>query len=127
MPKPPHPFILEALDPLHPRVKPMFSGYAIYIGEKLVAFLRDKPKFPEDNGLWLVSSDEALPSLKEEFPILRSIALVGGKITHWQVLPQDSPDFEESALRACGLILRRDPRIGKIPVGKKPRAKKKTS
>jgi len=115
MPKPPHPFLLEALDSLHPRVKPMFSGYAIYIGEKLVAFLRDKPQYPEDNGLWLVSSDHDLPSLREEFPILRPIALLGGKITHWEVLPQDSTDFEESALRAVELILRRDPRIGKIP------------
>ena len=36
-------------------------------------------------------------------------------MTGWQVLPVDAPDFEEAALRACELIVARDPRIGKVP------------
>jgi hypothetical protein len=31
------------------------------------------------------------------------------------LLPVDAPDFEEAALRACELIVARDPRIGKVP------------
>jgi hypothetical protein len=46
---------------------------------------------------------------------MRSIQLLGKKITGWQVLPSTAPDFEESALHACGLVLAHDPRIGKIP------------
>jgi hypothetical protein len=46
---------------------------------------------------------------------MRSIQLFKKKVTGWQVLPADAPDFEESALRACELVLARDPRIGKVP------------
>ncbi|MCU1312877.1 MAG: hypothetical protein JWM54_634, partial [Acidobacteriaceae bacterium] len=38
--------------------------------------------------------------------------------TGWQILPADAPDFESAALRACELVLRSDPRIGKIPKSK---------
>jgi hypothetical protein len=46
---------------------------------------------------------------------MRSIQVLGKKVTGWQVLPADTPDFEEAALRACELVLARDPRIGKVP------------
>src|SRR5688572_32123084 len=46
-------------------------------------------------------------------PHMRSIQLFGTPITSWQVLPSDASDFEESALRACELVLARDPRIGR--------------
>jgi hypothetical protein len=46
---------------------------------------------------------------------MRSIQLLGKKITGWQVLPADAPDFEEAALRACELIAAGDRRIGKVP------------
>jgi hypothetical protein len=46
----PYPFILEAMAPLEPEVRPMFSGFAVYVGEKIVLMLRDSPKHPEDNG-----------------------------------------------------------------------------
>ena len=44
---------------------------------------------------------------------MRSIRLFGKEMTGWQVLPADAQDFEEAALRACELVLGRDPRIGK--------------
>jgi hypothetical protein len=46
----------------------------------------------------------------------------GKDVTNWQVLPVDAPDFEEAALRACELVVARDPRIGKVP--QKRRARK---
>jgi hypothetical protein len=36
-------------------------------------------------------------------------------VTGWQILPVDADDFEESALRACELVLEGDARIGKVP------------
>jgi hypothetical protein len=46
---------------------------------------------------------------------MRSIQIFGPKVTGWQVLPVDAPDFEEAALRACELVMAADPRIGKVP------------
>jgi hypothetical protein len=46
---------------------------------------------------------------------MRSIQVLGKRVTGWQVLPVDAPDFESAALRACDLVLAGDPRIGKIP------------
>jgi hypothetical protein len=46
---------------------------------------------------------------------MRSIQLFGGKISGWQVLPVDEPDFETAALRATELVLKQDLRIGKVP------------
>jgi hypothetical protein len=120
---PPHPFVLEALEPLHPRTKPMFSCTAVYIGPKLALFLRNSPNQPEDNGVWLATLDEHHASLRTLFPNMRPIALLDGKITSWQLLPQDAPDFEESALLACELVAKNDPRIGKIPKPRPSRAK----
>jgi hypothetical protein len=51
---------------------------------------------------------------------MRSIEVLGGgKLTGWQVLPLDAPDFEDAAMRACELIAAGDTRIGKIPKQKK--------
>lgn len=116
--KPPYPFVLEALAPLNPEVRRMFSGFAVYIGDRIVCMLRDHPKSPQDNGLWLVLSESTNPSdrtLKKEFPSLRSIELLGGKIGHWLLIPSDGPDFEREALHACDLFLNRDQRLGRVP------------
>jgi len=74
-----------------------------------------------DNGVWLATTEQHHESLRREFPNMRSIGLLGRDVTHWQLLPVDAADFEEAALRACELIVERDPRIGKVP---KSRAKK---
>ena len=126
MPKPrkspPHPFVLEALEPVHPRTQSMFSAHAVYVGQKLVLFLRDSLKHPGDNGVWIATIPEHHASLCAELPSMRAIGLLDGKIAGWQVLPIDAEDFEREALHACDLILRRDPRIGKIP---KPKGTRK--
>jgi hypothetical protein len=47
--KPPHAFVLEALTPLNPEVCRMFSGFAVYLGARIVCMLRDHEKSPRDN------------------------------------------------------------------------------
>lgn len=93
----------------------MFGCLAVYVEDKIVLVLRDKPTSKADNGVWLATTVEHHESLRREFPRMRSIGLFGKKVTNWQVLPADAPDFEEAALRACELILEGDQRIGKIP------------
>lgn len=117
---PPHEFVLDALSSLELRTRHLFSGFAVYVGPKIVCVLRDRPTHAEDNGMWLATMQEHHESLRREFPSLRSIAvLAGGGVTGWQLIPADAPDFEEAALRACELILKRDPRIGKVPKPKR--------
>ena len=120
--KPPHPFVVEALMPLSPEVRRMFSGFAVYLSDHIVCMLRDSPKSPRDNGVWLVlseSTNPADPELRREFPSLRTIELLGGQIGHWLLIPSDGPGFEIEALHACDLMLRHDPRIGRIPKSRK--------
>jgi hypothetical protein len=111
----PHEFVLDAIAPLSPATRPMFGCLAVYVEDKIVLILRDKPNQTQDNGVWLATTKEHHDSLRREFPNMRSIQVLGKKVTGWQVLPADAPDFEEAALRACDFIAARDPRIGKVP------------
>jgi hypothetical protein len=121
----PYPFILEALAPLEPEVRPMFSGYAVYAGDRILAMLRDSAKHPKDNGVWLVFSEIANPDdpkTLREFPSLRLIDLLAGKIAHWRLIPADSSSFESEALHACDLLLERDARFGRVPQSRQNRS-----
>lgn len=111
----PHEFVLDAMAPLSPMTRSMFGCLAIYVQDKIVFILRDKRDQKADNGVWLATTEEHHQSLRQEFPNLRSVRVLGKKMTGWQVLPSDAPDFEEAAQHACDLVLARDPRIGKIP------------
>jgi hypothetical protein len=111
----PHEFVLDTIAPLSPRTRSMFGCLAIYVEDKIVLILRDKRDQTADNGVWLATTEEHHQSLRQEFPNMRSIQVLGKKVTGWQVLPTDSEDFEEAALRACELVLAGDPRIGKVP------------
>src|SRR6266851_3276001 len=111
----PHEFVLDAIAPLSPRTRSMFGCLAIYVEGKIVLILRDKRDQTADNGVWLATTEEHHQSLRQEFPNMRSIQVLGKKVTGWQVLPADAQNFEEAALRACELILAGDPRIGKVP------------
>jgi hypothetical protein len=119
----PYRFVLETLEVVSPRTKPMFGCTAVYVEEKIVLILREGQRSPADNGVWLATTEAHHESLRREFPNMRSIGVFGDGLTGWQVLPSDAPDFEESALRACELIAQRDPRIGKVPKPRKSRAK----
>jgi hypothetical protein len=125
---PPYPFILEALDPLHPEVRPMFSGHAVYIGDKIVCMLRDHPKSPEDNGIWIVFAEtfDTANDPKSEFPSIRPIKLLEGKIKHWLILPSEAPTFESESSHFCELLLTHDPRLGRIPESRKSRKPRKS-
>ena len=111
----PHEFVLDAIAGLSPETRSMFGCLAVYVEDKIVLVLRDKRDETADNGVGLATTEEHHESLRREFPNMRSIRVFGKKVTGWQVLPVDAPDFEEAALRACELIVARDPRIGKVP------------
>lgn len=121
----PHEFVLDALAPVSPWTRPMFGCTAVYVGEMIVLILRQKPSYERDNGVWLATTHEHHESLRQDFPNMRSIELLGEPVSNWQVLPIDAPDFEESAMRACELVIAGDPRIGKIPKSRKPKQSKK--
>ena len=116
--RPPHEFVLEALLPLKPEIRRMFSGFGVYVGNRIVFMLRDHEKSPRDNGVWLVlsdSTDPGDPEFRREFPSIRPIELLRNKIGHWLLIPSDSSNFEMEALHACDLLLQRDPRLGRVP------------
>lgn len=123
----PHAFVLEAISTLSPWTRPMFGCLAVYVENRIVLVLRDKPDNLPDNGVWLATTQEHHGSLRRDFPSMRSIQVLGGGVTGWQVLPQLHENFEEEALRACEFILAGDPRIGKIPGAKrrKPKPRRK--
>src|SRR5271166_6306062 len=111
----PYEFVLDAIAPLAPFTRSMFGCLAVYVEDKIVLILRDKQVGTEDNGVWLATTTEHHPSLRREFPNMRSVRLFKKEVTDWQVLPADAQDFEEAAQRACELVLAGDPRVGKVP------------
>ena len=115
----PFDFVIENLYALDPVVKPMFGAHGVYVGNKIVLILRDKDD--SDSGIWLATTVEHHVSLQKDFPNMRSIQVFGSGVSAWQVLCKEDVDFEEKVNLACELILKGDPRIGKIP---KPKAKK---
>jgi hypothetical protein len=120
----PHAFVLEALAPLSPYTRPMFGCLAVYVKDKIVLILRDRPANTSDNGVWLATTREHHDSLRREFPNMRSIQVLGKPVTGWQVLPADAADFEAAAQRACDLVLAGDARIAKVPGASKASASK---
>jgi hypothetical protein len=120
----PFDFVLEQLAILGPWTRPMFGCHAVYIEDKIMFVLRDKGDPKCDDGVWIATTVEHHETLRAELPSMRSIrVLAGGGVTGWQVLPADAEDFEESVMRACGMVCKRDVRIGKVP---KPRPARKS-
>lgn len=124
-PRPPFSFIVEELENCLPpgsvRTKPMFGCHALYFHEKIIFMLRRKadPKTIRDDGVWVASLPEHVQSLTARFPFLRGIELFPARsekgFSGWLNLPESAEDFEETALALCQLVVRRDPRIGKVP------------
>ena len=110
-----HEFVLDAIATLSPKTRSMFGCLAIYVQDEIVLILRDKRDQAADNGVWLAITEDQHRSLRREFPNMRSIQVLGKKVTGRQVLPADAKDFEEAALHAYDLVLAVDPRIGKVP------------
>ena len=124
----PFDWVLSELESLGPTTNPMFGCTAIYVDDKIVFILRERPNHSEDNGVWLATTREHHASLRKDLPSLRSIGVLGGGgETGWQILPAAGPDFEDEVLRACAMVLRGDARIGKVPKPKKPRSPRAAS
>jgi hypothetical protein len=120
----PFEFVLDALAVADPQMRPMFGCVGVYVEEKIVLILRDGREPAEDNGVWVATTKEHHASLRRELPSMRSIGVLGPDVTGWQVLPPDAPGFEEEALRAVALILAGDPRLGKDPAARRPKARR---
>ncbi|HET6992123.1 MAG TPA: hypothetical protein VFJ43_12395 [Bacteroidia bacterium] len=113
----PFPFIIDLLVPVNIVIKPMFGCHAIYVREKIMIILHQRDDHKDANGVWIMTSKEHHASLKKEFPSLKSVYILsdGKKETGTQMIHVDADDFESSAIRICELILKGDPRIGRIP------------
>ena len=115
----PFPFVLEELFSIRPTIKRMFGFTSIYLDDKLLCSLRDSPKQPGSNGMWLYTTTEHVDSLGQEFPQLpkRQLWRSRNGDKAWVVLASRLEDFEEYAFKACELILKGDRRIGRITRG----------
>ena len=120
----PFEFVFDHLLPIEVTVKPMFGMFAVYGGEKILLILRDRKNHPGTNGVWIATGHEYYKSLKKDLPSMCSIATYSNDnfVTGWQMIPAEAKDFEMAVTRICEFIVRRDPRIGKIP---QPRQNKK--
>jgi hypothetical protein len=115
----PFAFALEELDALSPAIKPMFGGFIVYIGEKMTLFLYDREKLPGFKGVSLATMPEQYRSLAREFSSTRDAEPPKIGEHPWLHIPAEAVDFEEQVLKACELILKGDPRIGRTPDEKK--------
>ena len=121
----PFEFVLELLARVKPYTKPMFGAHGVYVDEKIVLILFEREKSPRDVGVWLATTGEHHAELKKLLPPMRSLEIFGPGPTGWQVLPASSPSFESEVERACELILKGSPLIGKTPKRKRvPKSKK---
>ena len=118
-------FVLDAVAAMAPATRAMFGALAVYVGEKIVFLLRDRPDEPGANEIWVSIANEHQESLSSEFPNSQPVRIMGIEINGWRLLPVDAADFEESALRACELVIARDHRIGKVPNSKRAPASKR--
>jgi hypothetical protein len=115
----PFEFVLERLHTANPLVKMMFGCYSIYIKDKIMLALRKKDEDSRDNGVWVATTKEHHESLRNELPSLRTISLFGVAESGWQNIPEEGERFEEEVMMVCHLILKGDPRVGKVPKPKK--------
>src|SRR5262245_4691809 len=124
----PFAFALEELDALSPTIKPMFGGFIVYIGEKLILFLYDKEKWTDFKGVSLATTPDHYRSLAQVFSSKHDAEPQKIGKHPWLLLPSSATDFEEQVLKACEMILNGDPRIGRAPEEKKLKpAKKETN
>ena len=104
--------------------------FSIYNGQTLLLMLRDRKDQPELNGIWVPTNRDSLESLKAELPSLRQIYGLGNTRKSgslWLMVPPEAPDFERTAITLCDLIVRRDPRIGRLSKPRSPQTPKPRS
>ena len=99
----------------------MFGGVIVYIGEKMTLFLYDREKLPGFKGVSLATTPEQYLSLAQEFSSTRAAEPKKIGEHPWLHIPVGAADFEEQVLKACELILKGDPRIGRASDERKAR------
>lgn len=108
-------FVLDELASLRPVIRKMFGFTHVYLDDRLLLSLRESARQPRHNGVWLYTEAEHLDSLRQTFPALPRHCFwksrQGGK--GWVILAATFEEFEEYAFKACELILRGDPRLGR--------------
>ena len=117
----PFPFVLEELASIRPTVKQVFGFTHVYLDDRLLFSLRDSINKPGSNGMWLYTTAEHVESLGREFPQLSRRYLWRSGRNAWVILASKLEGFEEYVFRACDLILRGDPRIGRVSRRRFPR------
>jgi hypothetical protein len=121
----PFAFALEELDAMAPLIKPMFGGFVVYIGEKMTLFLYEQEKWPGFKGVSLATTPEHYRSLAQEFSSTRDAEVQKIGKRPWLLIPAGAADFEEQVMKACELILKGDPRIGRSAEKEKLKPTKK--
>jgi len=72
-----HEFVLDTISSAVAPDPFMFGCLAIYVEDKIFFILRDKRDQTADTGVWLATTEERHPSLRREFPNMRSIQVLG--------------------------------------------------
>ncbi len=117
----PFPFVIDELVSIRPTIKRAFGFTYLYLDERLLCGLRNSPKQPSSNGMWIFTTTEDIESLAKEFPQLSRRYLWRSGKNAWVVLPSRLAEFEEYAFKACELILNGDRRIGRTTRGRSTR------
>jgi hypothetical protein len=111
----PYDFVVDHL-PATIIVKPAIGMFYIYFNKKIVLIFRETNKNPQHNGIWISCKKEDQSSLKKEIPAIADFVFDEDEMsdTNWLLLSNTHDDFESAAILLCGLISKRDKRIGKI-------------
>jgi hypothetical protein len=109
----PFDFVLDYL-PSNILLKKMFGMHYIYQGKRILLILRKRGNEPELNGIWLATVRKHHESLKNDIPGFGVFTVKGYEQEgNWLFLRDKTDDFEENAIKACELISRGDPRVGR--------------
>jgi len=82
----------------------------------MVFLLRNRKVQPEKNGIWVATSPEHSESVSKTLPsIHRDLKLIEKKAKNtWLLISVEDDNFETLVIKACGMIVKGDKRIGKI-------------
>jgi len=116
----PYELVFEFLPEERVEIKKMFGHHCLYFDGLMVMFMIYRENNP-DNGICLATSAPLISSLSKDIKSLRHLEAYGPESTDWRLIPLDSERFEADVEKACKLILKRDPRIGREPKSKKRR------
>ena len=109
----PYSFVLNYLYPVRPRVVKMLGGYALYVGKKMLLFLRDKDTQLEFNGVFVATHPEHFAALQKEIHTSKMDFDFDGSYNSWIFISEDLENFDAKVKKACEMIKNGDDRIGK--------------